>query len=211
MVLSHICVAVDTTADVGLVCWAVANVLRHQDELHIVKACLLHTLHAICCRGNEYCTLLAFLSRRIRRGFTLRVCPSLIASSMSVTRRPAGTRRRRSCTQLGRPLCCSGFAPHAASSAARIFANRPEPCNICCHGRCSQMLILTYCCLHQVREQRVFTSVLPTHMAAPSAGASIVAFADTGFFRLLVVGLHSSNMITRLANGARHNCAVHLP
>jgi len=58
----------------------------------------------------------------------------------------------------------------------------------------------THYCLQQVPEQRVQTSVLPTHMAAPSAGATIVAFADTGFFRLLVVGLHSSSIITRYAD-----------
>ena len=57
--------------------------------------------------------------------------------------------------------------------------------------------MLTEMCPRQVPEQRVFTSVLPTHMAAPSAGVAIVAFADTGFFRLLVVGMHNSNVITR--------------
>ena len=34
-------VGVDTVADVGLVGWAVHNAFRGQDELHIVKACLL--------------------------------------------------------------------------------------------------------------------------------------------------------------------------
>ena len=51
----------------------------------------------------------------------------------------------------------------------------------------------------QVHEQRVFTAVLPTHMAAPSAGAPIVAFADAGFFQLIVVGMRSRNVFARRA------------
>ena len=52
------------------------------------------------------------------------------------------------------------------------------------------------------------TMVLPRHMAAPSAGASIVAFADTGSFRLLVVGLRSRNVISRCAALAAVTCTA---
>lgn len=68
-----------------------------------------HAAPSLLSRGSEHRSLLSFLNRRFRRGFTLRVCRSLIASSMSVTRRLARTKRRRSCMQLGRLHCCSGF------------------------------------------------------------------------------------------------------
>ena len=91
-------------------------------------------------------------------------------------------------------------SPSFPCSAAHVCGQQNLDCRLYSVGKLLRMPILTRFCLHQVPEQRVHTSVLPTHMAAPSAGASIVAFADTGFFRLLVVGLHSSNFITRFAN-----------
>ena len=111
MVLRHVCVAVDTTADLGLVGWAVTNVMREQDDLHLVKASLLQPLHAASGCSIERRILLAFFNRRFHRVYILQVCRSLIAISMSVTRRPARTKQRRSCTQLGRLHCSSGFAP----------------------------------------------------------------------------------------------------
>ena len=198
MVPRHICVAVDTTADVGLVGWAVGNVLRVEDELHMVKARMLSTLCvAGCTRPGTTPVLAVPINRRCRRGSTLQACHSLTAKSMYSMRRLAKTRRRRCFTPPERLRSSSGSVLRCPRLAAQTAAHRSRPLNQCpvndvLTGRGAKSSVR-----QQVPEQRVMTMVLPTHMAAPSAGASIVIFADTGFFRLLVVGSRSTGAISR--------------